>query len=311
MVAGGTFIKLNEKLWPGCYLRPLDPSDVARVEDRTFICSNSKEAAGPTNNWVNPFEMRKKLRKLFNGCMQGRTMYVLPSAWGPSARPCRKSASSSPTRRTSSSTCASWRAWAERSSRRSTRREKRVVPVHAHSVGRLKKGPEGRAWPCNKEKYIVHFPESARSGATAPATAATPCSARSASPSASPPPWPATRAGWPNTCSSSASRIPRARRPTSPPPSRAPAARPTSPCSSRPPTSQRRAGRSGPSATTSRGSNPDPTAACYAINPEAGFFGVAPGTSRQDQPERDGLLRRTPSSPTSRSPPTATCGGRA
>src|SRR5471032_3477631 len=69
LVASGTFTKLNEKLWPGCYYARSDANDVARVEDRTFICSHSKEAAGPTNNWVNPFDMRKKLKGLFTGCM--------------------------------------------------------------------------------------------------------------------------------------------------------------------------------------------------------------------------------------------------
>jgi phosphoenolpyruvate carboxykinase (GTP) len=87
MVKSGTFTKLNEKLWPGCYYARSDVNDVARVEDRTFICSLSKDGAGPTNNWVNPFEMRKKLRELFDGCMAGRTMYVLPYSMGPIGSP--------------------------------------------------------------------------------------------------------------------------------------------------------------------------------------------------------------------------------
>ena len=95
LVEGGTFTKLNQELWPGCFYARSDSGDVARVEDRTFICSLSKDGAGPTNNWVNPYEMRKKLKELFSGCMHGRTMYVLPfSMVVPSAALCRRSACS-------------------------------------------------------------------------------------------------------------------------------------------------------------------------------------------------------------------------
>ena len=94
LVEGGTFTKLNQDLWPGCYYARSDANDVARVEDRTFICSLSKDAAGPTNNWVNPFEMRRKLKELFSGCMRAARCSCCRSAWAPSAAPCHKSACS-------------------------------------------------------------------------------------------------------------------------------------------------------------------------------------------------------------------------
>jgi phosphoenolpyruvate carboxykinase (GTP) len=160
MVANGTLLKLNQKLWPGCYYARSDASDVARVEDRTFICSYSKEGAGPTNNWVNPFEMRKKLRSLFNGCMAGRTMYVLPFSMGPIGSPMSQigvQLTDSPYVVVNMRIMAriGLPVFAE-----IDKAEKRVVPC-MHTVGMpLAKGAKDVPWPCNKEKYIVHFPES-------------------------------------------------------------------------------------------------------------------------------------------------------
>jgi len=160
LVKAGTFIKLNEELWPGCYYARSDSSDVARVEDRTFICSLSRYAAGPTNNWVNPFEMRKKLKRLFKGCMAGRTMYVLPFSMGPIGSPVSQigvQLTDSPY------VVVSMRIMARIGLpvyKEIERGEKRVVPC-VHSVGApLEPGQKDVPWPCNPEKYIVHFPES-------------------------------------------------------------------------------------------------------------------------------------------------------
>ena len=201
LVATGTFTRLDPEKKPNSFHAASDPTDVARVEDRTYICSVDEKDCGPTNNWMDPNEMKAIMRKLYAGCMKGRTMYVIPFVMGhlEAEHPMFGVEITD-----SAYVTASMRVMARMGTQRprqDDRARRRVRAGAALGRDAARGGPGRRLVAVQRHQVHRPVPRGAEDLVLRlRATAATRCSARSATPCGSPARWRATRAGWPSTC---------------------------------------------------------------------------------------------------------------
>ena len=280
---GPVFQPLNHKTWPTAYLHRSSPTDVARVEHLTFVCHPTKEAAGPNNNWMDVGKAKKLMTALSDGCMAGRTMYVIPYMMGhpdsPYAKACMQVTDSS---------------YVAVSMRIMTRIGSAILEKLAQPRGFRQGLPLDRRRSTPTAATSCTSPRRAWSGASARATAATPCSARSASPSGSARSSATSRAGWPSTWSSWASRT------TAGKTTYITAALPSA-CG-KTNLAMMESALPGYRVWTLGDDiawlNIGPDGRLWAINPEAGFFGVAPGTSMKTNPNMMKTIQRGAFNPT-------------